>query len=434
MRLENKRTATMTTDADIRIHHMTRVEGHADIRVRIENGALDHVEFSVVEAPRFFEAFLRGKHFADVTHIVSRICGICAVSHRCAAVTATEAAFGVEVSEQTKLLRRLALNGEALSSHILHLYFLCAPDYMETTDAFSLDARHPETLERAMRLKRLGYDLCAAVGGRHTHPTAMVPGGFTFVHAEKSLWELHDRLNAAMEDIDAATALFKTFTPPAFERETEYVSLSHPERYAFDDGALCSSEGPRVSPSHYREQITEIVQPHSTALYARWRRSEYMVGALARINNNYERLSSLGKEAASALGIDSPCHNPFFNLFAQLAECAHCVEDSLKLIERICRKGVRASDELVDVRPKSGRGVGAVEAPRGTLLHDYEYDADGRCLNVNLIVPTAQNLANLEADMRTFVPLILSETRSAIALRLEMLARAYDPCISCSVH
>ncbi len=424
----------MAHHADIHIHHMSRVEGHGDIHARIREGAIEEIKFSVVEAPRFFEVFLKGKHYAEAVHIVSRICGVCAVSHRLAGLKAAENAFGVKVSRQTERLRRLALNGEILCSHILHLYFLCTPDYLGVSSVFPLAESDPETLKRAIRLKRLGYEICAVTAGRHTHPTGMETGGFSFVHSEKALQDLKKQLEDAIEDIEAAVEFFRLVTLPSFERETEYVSLKNQDRYAFYDGRLYSSDDVSALSIQYRDLIKEYTVSHSNARHARWRRPEYMTGALARLNNNQEQISLLGRGAMSALNLNTPLHNPFLNIYAQIVECAHCVQSSIELIDKILDNGIRKSDELTVFQPRKGRGVGAIEAPRGLLLHDFEYDGDGICTDVNLVIPTAQNMANLEADMREYATEIIDQSESEIARRLQMLARAYDPCISCSVH
>ena len=424
----------MVDNAEIHIHHLTRVEGHGDITAVIEGGELKELRFAVVEAPRFFEAFLRGKAYEQVAHLASRVCGICAVSHRAAALKAVEAAFDVEISEQSALLRRLAFHGEVLSSHILHLYFLVAPDYLGVPSILHLAATDRATVERAMRLKRLAYDLCTEVIGRHTHPVAMNVGGFSFVHNERALIRLKERLLEGMEDIRRTVSLFRSFSLPSFERETEYVSLKHDSVYPFYEGELFSSDGKTLAPEAYRSGIHEYVQPYSTAKYAKWNRPEYMVGALARLNNNHSLLGPMAMEAAEDLKIEVPCHNPFMNCAAQVVECAHCFEESVQIIDRFLETGIRAEDELAPVRPRSGRGVGAVEAPRGTLFHEYSFDEQGKCLEANLVIPTAQNLGNLEADMRPYTSSILDRKEADIAHALEVLVRAYDPCISCSTH
>jgi coenzyme F420-reducing hydrogenase alpha subunit len=424
----------MANDAKIHVHHLTRVEGHGDITAVIRDGELEEVRFSVVEAPRFFEAFLRGRSYREVAHVASRICGICAVSHRAAALKAIESAFGTRISGQSVLLRRLAFHGEVLSSHILHLYFLAAPDFLGVPSLLHLAGADRAILQRAMGLKGLAYDLCREVAGRHTHPVAMNAGGFPFVHDESGLLRMKERLEGAVEDVRETVSLFRGWTPPSFERETEYVSLTHPSVYPFYEGELFSSETGSLDPSSYREAVKEYVQPHSTAKYARWNRPEYMVGALSRVNNNRHLLNPFALEAAERIGLEIPCHNPFMNNAAQVVECAHCLDESVRIIEQLLEQGIRAHEEQAKVRPCPGRGVGAVEAPRGTLFHEYAFDGEGRCLEANMVIPTAQNLGNIDADLRAYTPGLLDREPPDIERALEVLVRAYDPCISCSTH
>jgi len=424
----------MVSDAKINVHHLTRVEGHGDIVAVIQNGRLKDVKFAVVEAPRFFECFLQGQSYEEVVHIAPRICGICSVSHKSAALKATEEALSVKISEQTRLLRLLAFNGEVISSHILHVYFLALPDFFDAPSVLPLVQTHKDAVLRGMRLKRLGYDICDVVAGRHTHPVGMIVGGFTFFHSEEKLIALRGRIVQGLEDIKETVNLYKTVSIPQFERETEYVSLTHPDRYPFYDGEIHSSEGHTISASDYGTAIREYVVPHSTAKHARWNRSEYMVGALARVNNNFKLLSPTAQQAAGDLGLEVPCHNAFMITAAQVVESVHCLEDSVDLIDKILNNRLMAGNEAVDVVPRNGVGVGVVEAPRGILYHEYAYDAGGMCTSANHIIPTAQNLANLEADMRAYIPQIVQGTEEEVTHQLEMLVRAYDPCISCSTH
>ncbi len=424
----------MVSDAKIHVHHLTRVEGHGDIVAEIQDGRLKDVKFAVVEAPRFFECFLQGQSYEEVVHIAPRICGICSVSHKSAALKATEAALSVEISEQTKLLRLLAFNGEVISSHILHVYFLALPDFLDAPSVLPLARTHKDSVLRGMRLKRLGYDICDVVAGRHTHPVGMIVGGFTFFHSESELVALRERIVQGLEDIKETVKLYNTVSIPRFERETEYVSLTHPDRYPFYEGDIVSSEGHTISAADYRTAIREFVVPQSTAKHARWNRPEYMVGALARVNNNFSLLCPTAQQAARDLGLEVPCHNPFMITVAQVVESVHCLEDSVDLIDKILGNGLSAGNEAVEVIPKAGTGVGAVEAPRGILFHEYGYDDRGTCTSANHLIPTAQNLANLEADMRGYVPQIVHGSEEEVTHQLEMLVRAYDPCISCSTH
>ncbi len=424
----------MVSDAKINVHHLTRVEGHGDIVAEIRDGRLKDVKFAVVEAPRFFECFLQGQSYEEVVHIAPRICGICSVSHKSAALKATESALSVEISEQTRLLRLLAFNGEVVGSHILHAYFLALPDFLNAPSVLPLAKTHKDSVLRGMRLKRLGYDMCDVVAGRHTHPVGMIVGGFTFFHSEEKLIDLRERIVRGLEDMKETVTLFKGIEFPQFQRETEYVSLTHPSRYPFYEGEVHSSEGRTISAADYRTAIREYVVPHSTAKHAKWNRPEYMVGALARVNNNFNLLRPAAQQAARDLGLKVPCHNPFMITAAQVVETVHCLEDSVDLIDAILSNGLAATNETVEVLPKAGVGVGVVEAPRGILFHEYGYDENGTCTSTNHVIPTAQNLANLEADMRGYAPQIVHGTEEYVTHQLEMLVRAYDPCISCSTH
>ena len=209
----------------IKVEHITRVEGHGNIDVEIEDGRLIRADFDIVESPRFFEVMLKGRMYTDAAWIVSRICGICAVAHSTASLKATEDAFGITPSEQTQLLRRVNFNGEVIQSHVLHLYFLAAPDFFGAGSVFDLVGPHSETVNRALRLKKLGNDLCAVICGRHVHPVSMAVGGFTALPKESSLAEMRARLVAARPDLEATVELLKSIRLPEFERETEYISL-----------------------------------------------------------------------------------------------------------------------------------------------------------------------------------------------------------------
>lgn len=157
-----------------------------------------------------------------------------------------------------------------------------------------------------------------------------------------------------------------------------------------------------------------------------------MVGALARFNLNHDQLLPRAKKTAEELGLKAPCYNPFMITVAQVAEAVHAVEDSLRLIDRILDRGLEEEDNTVKV--KAGRGVGAVEAPRGILIHDYTFDKNGILTNANCIIPTNQNHNNIQKDMEAIVPLMLNQPEDTVRHTLEMIVRAYDPCVSCSTH
>ncbi len=420
------------SNVHINVHHVTRVEGHGNIVVNVKNGKLEQCELQIVEAPRFFEAMLRGRPYDQSSHITSRICGICAVGHATTSLRATETALGVELSEQTVLLRKLNFYGEILDSHVLHAYMLVAPDFLGVGSVIPLASSAPDVVLRALRMKKLAGDLCAAICGRHTHPISMVVGGFSSFPNHDQLYALRERLDAARADVDATVELFQSLKFPAFERETEYIALHKPDEYAFIDGVIASSDGGTWPLEQYRQVTNEYLVKHSSAKRTRHQRDAYMVGALARFNVNHSQLHPKAKQAASALGLKPVCHNPYMITAAQVVEIAHAVEDAIAIADTLLERGIMWEEPAQPAR-LTGEGVGSCEVPRGILFHNYQIK-DGRVVGANCIIPTNQNLQNAEEDMRALVPTIVDRSQEEITLALEMLVRAYDPCISCSTH
>jgi coenzyme F420-reducing hydrogenase alpha subunit len=245
-------------------------------------------------------------------------------------------------------------------------------------------------------------------------------------------------LKNSIPDLQTVAGLIKSLVHklPSFTRETEFIALTSPEEYALYDGELGSTDTGKAPVAEYLSFTNEYIVPTSTAKRAKHARDAFMVGALARFNLNYEKLSPLAKETSALFGLKPVCHNPFMNSIAQLVEVVHSVEDSIKLINEIEAAGLKEQPEYhkPDIKVKAGRGIGAVEVPRGILFHDYTYNQKGICTKANCIIPTNQNHANIELDMKALLPKILEKTPKEIELNLEMLVRAYDPCISCSTH
>ncbi len=423
----------MSTDVHINVHDITRVEGHGNIVLNVTNGNIEELRLEITESPRFYEAILLGRKWHEATHITCRICGICSCGHTTASLNACEAALGVTPSEQTVLLRRLLFGGEQLESHILHTLYLAAPDYLGVPSVLPLASSNPDVVKMALRLKRLANDMCIVVGGRHIHPISAAVNGFTKLPEIAELEDLRERLVAARKDLEVTVELFKTFEIPDFTRETTFVSLTEPDKYAWFSGDIKFSDtGETIPVKDYQTKIHEFVVPHSHAKHAEINGKSYMVGALARVNNNYEHLCPAAKAAAEQLGLQVPCYNPFMNNVAQVVECVEVVEDAIGAIDELLARGLKEEDRTVEV--KAGHGVGAADVPRGMLIHDYTFDDDGLITAANLVIPTNQNLNNIEQDMKALVPKILDKSEAEITLLLEMLVRAYDPCISCATH
>lgn len=440
-----------TTNLNINVPHVTRVEGHGNIVVDMKNGKLDTCHFKVVEAPRYFESFTRGRAWNELSFITSRICGICSVGHTLTSLKATEAAMGVEVSEQTVLLRKILCDASFLQSHVLHLYFLVAPDLVGVGSVFPIVEMLPEVAVRALKLKKLANDFCDVMGGRTIHPTSTYVGGFTSVPEISELKAVKKRLEEAAPDILATVQTVKDLAlkcadsgilPMDFSRETEYISLrsKNGNEFALYDGDICSNDTGTMPDSEYRKVTNEFLPPHSTSKHTKFNRDAYAVGALARVNNSPDHLSKEAAGVAEAFGISKfPVTNPFLNSVAQLIETAECYYRSIRWLDELIAKGIKPSESVVrpkDIKVQAGTGVGCTEVPRGILFHEYTYNDKGQCEMANCIIPTGQNFGNIDRDMQALVPWLLERDYSEDQIRhaLEMLVRAYDPCISCSVH
>ncbi len=419
-------------NVNIDVHHLTRVEGHGNIKVDVANGELVECKLEIVEAPRFFEAMLKGRPYSEAALITSRICGICSAGHQLASLAASENAFGIQLSSQEKLLRRLLNVGEFFESHVLHIYFLAVPDFVGAKSILPLVSTHKDVVVRALQLKKLGHYVGDVIAGRLIHSMATNVKAMSKIPTDAELEDIVVKLTQAKEQLKEDVKLLQTLKIPAFERETEYISLYNPGDYAFLSGNIFSSDTGETSYKNYREFTNEYLVDHSTAKRAKHNRESFMVGALARFNNNHQWLSADAKQAAEDLGLKAPCYNSFMITVAQFVELFHIADDGIAAAKEL----LNMKRELEDLSfpTKAGTGIGAVEVPRGILYHEYTYDDKGYMQKANCVIPTAQNLNNVEDDFRVFVPAILDKSQEEITLLLEMLVRAYDPCISCSTH
>ncbi len=419
----------------IDVHPVTRVEGHGRIIVDTEGKTIKKVEWNIPEAPRFFESMVVGRHFTEVATITSRICGICSISHTFSSLKATESALGMRISEQTDLLRRTLLWGEQLQSHILHIGYLAAPDLLRVNSVIPLVSTHKDVVLLVIKLHRLANETCDIIGGRTTHPIRTTVGGWTMLPEPKELEALKKQWQEAMSDMKKLAEVVGSLAGefPKFVRETEYICLHEKTAYAHYDGMIKSSDVAQPIPvADYRRVTNEYVIPQSTAKWTKFNRQSYFVGALARFNNNFSQLSPAAQKTASQLGLAAPNYNPYMNTVAQVVESVNALENGVSCMERLLDNGIKEEKKPDPVL--GGRGANAVEAPRGILFHDYTYDKKGMCVKANCIIPTNQNHANIQKDMEQLVPQYIDQGKDELQRALEMLVRAYDPCISCSTH
>jgi len=416
---------------DIIIPALTRVEGEGALYIRTKDGAVDNIELNIYEPPRFFEGFLLGRHYQEVPDITARICGICPVAYQMSGAQALEDAYGVKISKEIRDLRRLFYCAEYIESHSLHIYMLQAPDLLGQDSVIGIAEIAPEAVKLALRLKKIGNALLSAIGGRSIHPVnTKVGGAYRWPDVEKIKGLLDDMkwaLQASLDTVQFAGIL----DFPDFEMDYEFVSITRPDEYAIYDGDVLSSTGRKVPVEEFETVYLESHVPHSTALHSHTvEGNPYFVGPLARLNNNFEQLRPIAKQAAESIGVELPLKNPYKSLIARAIELVEVCDVAIELIESYNPTGPC----YIDVILKEGQGCGISEAPRGILYHRYVVGADGLIKFAKITPPTAQNYPRMEADLWKLAPEVISLPHKDASLACEHLIRSYDPCISCSTH
>jgi sulfhydrogenase subunit alpha len=421
----------MSKTRTIKTDFLARVEGEGAMQLRIRDGRVDDVRLRIYEPPRFFEALLRGRGYAEPPDITARICGICPVAYQMSACAAIEDACGVQVDEPIRLLRRLIYCGEWIESHTLHVFMLHAPDVLGYDGAIAMARDHRGIVERGLQIKKAGNAIITAVGGREIHPVNVRVGGFYRAPRRRELRALVEPLERARELALETVRWTGGLSLPDFESRYEFVALSDPHDYPLERGRLVSSSGLDIAPGEYEEHFVEEHVAHSTALHSRLRDGgAYLCGPLARYALNSDRLSPLAREAAANADLGPVCRNPFRSIVVRSVEILYALDEALRLIA--------AYDEpdhpAVDVPARAGSGCGWTEAPRGMLWHRYRLDDDGTILEAKIVPPTSQNQATIEADLRAFLAGHLELEDDRLRVLCEQAIRNHDPCISCATH
>ncbi len=411
----------------VKLDHITKIEGHAKLHIKAEDNKITHLELGAFEGARYFEGLIVGRKHYDIPIITSRICGICSCIHVTASVQAVEAAFGIKASEQTNKLRELMVIGERIRSHASHLYLFALPDYLGFESSIAMASKHKKEVGQALELIKLGNNIVTAVGGREMHPISTVPGGFTSLPKQDELRELLSRLKQQKQQAISTIELFASLNYPEFENKTQYLALDD-NGYSTISGNIVSSDQ-QINSDDYLKHISEEIKEYSTAKFSTVNNKPFFVGSLSRLNNHADSVSKDTQKFIKKFKLKFPIYNPFINNLCQALEMVHHFDEAINLIENLSIK----QEVPVKVEDKTGRGVSAVEAPRGLLFHDYEFK-NGKLIKANIITPTAQNLNNLESDLRAYVPSLLKLSEKQLKLEIEKLIRAYDPCFSCSAH
>jgi sulfhydrogenase subunit alpha len=410
----------------INVDYIARVEGEGSVKFEIENGKLKSLKLNIWEPPRFFEGFLVGRRFDEVPDIVSRICGICPVSHMSTAICAIEKAIGFKPSEEIERLRNIMALSQIAASHLVHLYMLVMPDYYRA----ELLSGHEDKIKRLLKLKEAINNVTSLFGGRALHPVSMTIGGFTKVPLRNDVGKIIKGLESIKEDAVNTIKMLSELEFPDLENNTEYIAIDRNDTYALNNGYIALKSGMRADVEDYYNYFSEEEVHYANAKRTVLKgKGSIMVGALARLNIKFDKLHPEAKRIARLIGFRTPINNPFLNIISQSIEIIHCIWKCIEILEELTYK-----DYFMNVKPDEGSGAAVTEAPRGMLYHQYEINRRGIVEKANIVTPTAHNFMSLEESLGNLINRNMEKDKEEISLLCEMLVRAYDPCFSCSVH
>jgi len=463
----------------ITVDPVTRIEGHAKITIHLsDSGKVADARFHVVEF-RGFEKFCEGRSFWEMPGITARICGICPVSHLMASAKAGDAILGVRIPPTAEMLRRLMNWAQFVQSHALSFFHLSAPDFLLGMDSdpalrnvMGLIQTHPEVARKGIRLRKFGQDVIRILGGKSIHPSWAVPGGVREPLSAENRDRIAAMLPEALETIGLALDIIRDVTEK-FESEVDvfgnfpslFMGLVTPdgglEHY---DGLLrmidangevlegtpagryreLPGQQEGLEPERYREIIGEAVEPWSYLKFPYYKpyssdrfAGMYRVGPLARLNvcrfagtpeadrelRQFRQLAPYGKPVTSS----------FHYHYARLIEILFSLE---KIDQTLQHPEITSEHVRSDAGVNQFVGIGASEAPRGTLFHEYHVDKQGILQKVNLIVATGQNNMAMNETVRQIAQryVVADKLTEGMLNRVEAGIRAYDPCLSCSTH
>ena len=416
---------------DIQVPVLARVEGEGALELAARDGHIETLKLRIFEPPRLFEKFLEGRDCHEVPDLVARICGICPVAYQMSAVQALESLFGVEPGPWVRAMRRAMYCGEWIESHALHIHLLAAPDFLGYPNAIAMAKDHPEVVRRGLRLQALGNDLIRLFGGRSVHPVGVCVGGFHRAPAPDEVAALRARLTEALGEAEELLAWSARLPLPASDQDFICVALRDPGEYPMYAGRIVAGDGLDINAAGFEREFREFQVPHSTALHSLYRGRPYLVGPLARLHLNRDRLPPPVQAALVATGIMFPTRNMYHSIVARAAELLLAVHEALRLLSDYAP----APQARVSVPVRAGVGFGVSEAPRGLLWHRYEVDAAGLVRAARIVPPTSQNQARIEQDLRQSLEEYgLAHGDAELRLRAETVIRNYDPCISCATH
>ncbi len=418
-------------DIDLSIDHFSKIEGHGALDLKVRNNKVEYVNFKITENKRFYTTAIEGKSYMAGPALMSRICGTCSIAHLLCCIEAIENALEFEPSEQVKILRKLTMYGLMIRDHALHLYFFSLPDVLNKDSVLDLDENNPkenELVHEAFEVKASGNNLSKLIAGKAVHAPFPMVGGYTKIPEKEKLKASLEELKHVRPKILNVIKLFADWDK-TLVRETTFVAQVNHD-FSFLGGHIHTTKDTCILPKDYTDHLLRTVIPYSTSTGVKFEEGNYFVGALARLNLNKEALhQNTSKDAKKYIDM-FPSKNVYHNNLAQAIELLHCVDHAIELLE----KTEFVPEKLNIPKPKKSSGIGVIEAPRGTLYYRIDMDDTGTITGADIIVPTQQNQINIENDIKTFVEGNLELEKGQIALEIEKIIRAYDPCMSCATH
>jgi len=448
------------------IQPVTRIEGHAKVTIQLDDqGNVEDARVNVVEL-RGFEKFCIGRPVEELPRIVCRICGVCPWAHHLASSKACDGVFGVEIPSAAKKLRELAYMGHFIHSHVLHFFVLSGPDFVMGPDAdysirnvVGIVQRAPDMAKRAIRARFLGQMMTQILGGKAIHPDVSVPGGWSKPATEDEVKRLKDM---ARECLDFASFAIDFAKKEIFPKYLDMVKSFAPITTGYlgtvRDGAMNLYDGNlrMMTPDgkyedfaveNYLDYISEHIEPWTYLKFPYYKKAGqfsmdltnpvgiYRTNALARINVCDRIATPLANKELEEFraSFGRPAHLTLLYHWARLIELVYAAERATELLNdaEIMEPNTRKA-----VTPRAARGIGVVEAPRGTLIHDYETDEKGMVKDVNIIVGTTHNNAAINMSVKKAAQDNIKGGKydQALLNTVEMAIRAYDPCLSCATH
>ncbi len=444
------------------ISPVTRIEGHANITIEMDdNGEVSNALFHVNEF-RGFEKFCEGRMYTEMPTITPRICGICPTSHTLASVKACEMIQGIQPTYTANLLRRLMHIGQNLSSHALSFFHLSAPDFLLGYDSdpakrniIGIAEKYPDIAVRGIRLRKFGQELSERITGKKIHIMGIVPGGMAYPLTEENRKALLEWIPEAIETVQMGLSIIKKFHQENTEMvnsfaisPTLYLGTVGPNgEHELYDGKLrfIDAEGnilqDQLSPTKYLDFIAERSVEWSYLKYPYYKpfgfdKGFYRVGPLARLNVCTKMRTPLAQnefELFKLMNDNKPVHGAFYYHYTRLIEALSDVEDA----ERILKDPEVTSLHIQHHgRWNYEEGIGSSEAPRGTLFHHYKTDDTGKLKMVNLLIATGQNNPSMNRSVLEVAKQYIKgkDIDEGMLNRVESTIRCYDPCLSCSTH